>query len=120
MTNETTIETEYSVDEQIDAVIDRIDIVLHRHKKTFWLIVCMAVAIFIVSLSLLVIGLLKNDTAIVGSSAVIGFIYGSMRWILRLRREDIYLAVAPLLVKGLPPARAANEIEKLLERLRSN
>lgn len=106
------------IDSQINSAIERIDNVLNRHKKTYWIIIFMAMIIFIVAISLLVIGLLMESELILGCSTIIGGMYWAIKKISRIRKEDIYLAIAPKLARILPPEKASEEIIKMLERLR--
>ncbi|MEZ5357505.1 MAG: hypothetical protein R3F48_01660 [Candidatus Zixiibacteriota bacterium] len=107
-----------TIDSQIDSAIERIDDVLEMHKRTYWIIVFMALVVFVVAISLLVIGVLMESKFILGCSSIISGMYWAIKKITRIRKEDIYLAVVPRLVRILPPEKASDEIIKMLEGLR--
>ena len=105
--------------QQIDDALTRIDRVLNTNRQTVWHVVSMASVIFVLGVSLFVVGIKTGDWKILTPSAVItGLLYWPIDKILRIRKENIELAVVPALVRTLPPEKAAEEIVKLIEKLR--
>lgn len=107
------------IDKQILDALCRIDDVLERNKKIVWVVIIMALAIFVVGLLLLIIGFKSRDWRVLTPSAIItGLLYWPIKTLLKIRKENIEIAVVPALVKTLPPEKAAEEIIKLIEKIR--
>ncbi len=83
-----------------------------------WIVTWMAAAIFVIGISLLIVGVQAKDFRLVVPSAVLtGFLYWPINKILQIRKENIQLSVVPALIQTLPPEKAAEEIVKLIEKL---
>ena len=107
------------IEDQIQDAIDRIDSVLKRNEQTVWLVVAMSMIIFAIGLILLIIGFNSRDWRVLTPSALMtGLLYWPINKILQIRRENIQLAVVPALIRTLPPEKAAEEIIKLIEKLK--
>jgi hypothetical protein len=79
----------------------------------------MAVGIFIAGMSALTVAYMQRNPYIGGGGVLLnGFLYWPIREIVKLRRDNIILQVLPQLIAQLPPAEAANELKKLLTRIR--
>jgi hypothetical protein len=110
--------TEKALD-AIDQVAERFETALEHNRSTYRLILWMSGGIFVIGVSLLIIGVIKWDTLILAPSAIItGLLYWPIINLLKIRKANICLYISPALIKCLPAARAADEIEKLLEWLR--
>jgi len=108
-----------AINRQITEALDRIDQVLEGNKKLVWIVVIMALAIFALGLLLLIIGFNAGDWRILTPSAVVtALLYWPINKILKIRKENIELAVVPALVRTLPPEEAAEEIIKLIDKIR--
>ena len=107
------------VDKQIEEAINRIDEVLKRNVQMVNLVIFMSVIIFIIGAFLLVIGFRSDDWKILTPSALItGLLYWPINKIITIRKENIQLAVVPALIRTLPPEKAAEEIIKLIEKIK--
>lgn len=106
------------IDKQIADAVDRIDRVLEKNKNLVLTVVIMAVLIFALGMMLLIIGSTSGDWRILTPSAIVtGLLYWPINRVLRIRKENIALAVVPVLVKTLPPEQAAKEIVKLISKV---
>jgi hypothetical protein len=116
---DTTKQPNNIIDDQINEAIQRIDIVLERNIKIFWLVIVMSVFIFAVGTVLMVIGMQSNDWRLLVPSAFItGLLYWPINKIISIRKENIQLAVVPALIRMLPADKAAEQIIKLIENLK--
>lgn len=96
----------------------RIDEVLKKNRMHEVAIFLMAAAIFILGLSALVYGVLKNEVLIVAPATLINAaLYWPISQIKKMRKENITLAAIPSLISTLPPEEAARELVKLLDKI---
>lgn len=97
---------------------DRIDEVLKKNRVHEIAIFIMAAAIFILGLTALVYGIIKNETLIVAPATLINAaLYWPIQQIRKIRKENITLAAIPSLIATLPPEEAARELVKLLDKI---
>lgn len=107
------------IDKQIEEAITRIDQVLDRNIRLVWIVTTMSVVIFGIGASLMILGFQSGDWRILAPSALItALLYWPINKILTIRKENIQLAVVPALIKSLPPEKAAEEIIKLIDKLK--
>lgn len=112
-------ETTNITDQQIEDAIKRIDQVLQKNLQLVWIVIGMSIGIFFLGFVLFVIGFKNADWRILTPSALItGLLYWPINKILTIRKENIQLAVVPALIRTLPPEKAAEEIIKLIEKLK--
>ena len=103
----------------LKSINDRVDGALRQNARAEKVIIGLAVVIFAVGvLSILLAYRHTNPYIASGTALLQGFLYWPIAEIRRLRRENVSLQVAPVLVDSLPPNKAAEEIIKLLEFLR--
>ena len=93
--------------------------ILDRNQKIVWLVVSMALAIFILGISLLLIGITARDWRILTSSGIItAFLYWPINKILKIRMENIVLlSIALVPIEFLPPEKAAEQLLKIIDRI---
>ena len=100
------------------AMYDRLDHVLANNRRAENIIFVMSVFVFLIGAGLIIVGALNSEPAIYGPSIIIeGFLYWPIKEILKIRKENIALAAAPVLISTLPPEQAAKEMIKLLEKV---
>ncbi|MGA2269747.1 MAG: hypothetical protein ABSH44_14865 [Bryobacteraceae bacterium] len=97
----------------------RIDKALALNRRAEMLVIAMASCIFVLGVGIVVTAYrVKNPYITTAGIILQGFLYGPLREILKLRRDNLILQTLPVLISDLPPAQAAHEIAKLLEFLR--
>ncbi len=102
----------------IEEIVSRVDDVLTRNKRTEWLLISGTAALFIVGIAALVMALATREYIWgVPAAFTTFFLKWPIEQIHAIRRGNIALALAPLLIRELPPQNAATEIQKLLENL---
>jgi hypothetical protein len=102
----------------IDEILDRIDSVLKQNRKVEWTYIICTVVLFAVGIVCIVVALVtRNYVWSTPSAVTTGLLYKPLQEIKTIRQDNIALATAPMLIKQLPRAQAAAEIQKLLERL---
>jgi hypothetical protein len=81
-------------------------------------VLVMAVAIFVLGISLLLIGLISKDWKVAAPSPFItGFMYWPINKVLKIRMESMILTTALTLVEPLPPEAAADYMMKVIEMI---
>lgn len=105
----------------IDNIIKRIDEVHRQNRTTEVLLLVGTTILFICGITCFVLAIVKQEYAW-GAPPVIttGLLYFPLKEIKELRRKNIALATAPALISQLPKAKAAEEIQKLLQNLFGN
>ncbi len=100
------------------AMYDRIDGVLAQNRRAETIVLCMSIMIFVIGIGLIAAAM-ASDLPILYAPAVLldCFLYWPINKILAIRKENIALAAAPALIATLPPAKAATEMVKLLEKV---
>lgn len=102
----------------IAEIMSRIDDVLLQNRRIEWTYIGLTVALFGTGISCFVVALVTGQFAWSTPSAVTtGLLYWPLREIKDIRQKNIALATAPMLITQLPPAKAAEEIQKLLQNL---
>lgn len=102
----------------IDQLVVRVDEVLARNRRTESLIIVGTALLFLVGIAAVVSALVSGQYIwSLPSMFTTGFLGWPLRHIRAIRRENIALAMAPLLIDQLPPAEAAKELQKLIENL---
>ncbi len=97
---------------------NRIDDVLKKNRVHETTICIMAVAIFVLGLTALIYGIIKNEVLVVAPATLINAaLYWPIQQIKKIRKENITLAAIPSLIATLPPEDAARELVKLLEKI---
>jgi len=102
----------------VDDVLCRIDIVLRENKRIEWIYITLTVLLFGTGISCFLAALISGEFAWATPSAVTtGLLYWPLREIKDIRAKNIALATAPMLITQLPKAKAAEEIQKLLQSM---
>jgi hypothetical protein len=103
---------------QIEEIISRVDDVLTRNKRTEWLLISGTTILFLFGIASLGTAVLSGQYLwAIPSAFTTLFLKWPIEQIQAIRRGNIALALAPLLIRELPPLEAAAEIQKLLEKL---
>lgn len=99
-------------------ILQRIDSVLKENRKTEWLFITCTVVLFCLGIACIAIAIATRYFVWSTPSVVTtGLLYWPLREIKDIRRKNIALATAPMLIALLPKAKAAEQIQKLLENL---
>ncbi|MBU0533455.1 MAG: hypothetical protein KJ887_01460 [Candidatus Omnitrophica bacterium] len=99
-------------------IIERIDIVIKGNKKTEWIYIILSIILFLLGITCFIVALITREFAWSTPSVITTLlIYPSLKEILKIRQKNIALATAPILITQLPPDKAAEEIQKLLQTL---
>ena len=102
----------------INEVLSRIDVVLRDNKRIEWLYIGLTSLLFGAGISCFVAAFVSGQYAW-GTPSVVttGLLYWPLKEIKELRQKNIALATAPMLITQLPRAKAAEELQKLLQTL---
>lgn len=99
-------------------IIDRIDDVLKQNKRIEWAYILLTVALFGVGIACFITALVTGHFAwSTPSTITTGLLYWPLKEIKEIRQKNIALATAPMLITQLPKAKAAEEIQKLLQNM---
>lgn len=99
-------------------ILDRIDKVLKDNKRTENVYLILTVILFLMGIACIAYALIVGELAWSTPSAITtGFLYFPLKEIKLLRNKNVALATAPIIITQLPPAKAAVEIQKLLEHI---
>ncbi len=102
----------------IDEILTRIDLVIKQNKRIEWIYIILTMLLFGTGISCFVTALTTGNFAWSTPSAVTtGLLYWPLKEIKDIRQKNIALATAPMLITQLPKAKAAEEIQKLLQTL---
>ncbi|MFM9909172.1 MAG: hypothetical protein ACKVOW_07485 [Chitinophagaceae bacterium] len=102
----------------IEAILQRIDKVLKDNRNIELLYIVLTVILFLCGITCFIIAITTGNLVWSTPSAVTtGFLYFPLQEIKDLRKKNIALATAPILITQLPKAKAAEEIQKLLQNL---
>lgn len=105
----------------IEAILERIDLVLEENKRIEWIYIILTVLLFGTGIACFVSAIITQNFAWSSPSAITtGLLYWPLQEIKDIRAKNIALATAPLLITQLPKAKAAEEIQKLLQTLYGN
>lgn len=101
-----------------DPVLDRIDQVLRDNRRVETLFIVLASVLFLLGIAVFIVALAIREFIWASPSVITtALLYWPMNQIRRIRRENIALATAPVLIERLPPAEAAAQIQRMLEKL---
>jgi len=99
-------------------ILKRIDDVLLDNKRIESLYIILTVILFGTGITCFISALMTGQYLWSTPSAVTtGLLYWPLKEIKEIRRKNIALATAPVLITQLPRAKAAEEIQKLLQTL---
>ncbi|AGA78887.1 hypothetical protein [Echinicola vietnamensis] len=99
-------------------ILDRIDKVLRDNKRTENIYLFLTVLLFLSGIACIITALVTGELVWSTPSAVTtGFLYFPLKEIKVLRNKNVALATAPIIITQLPPDKAAEEIQKLLEHI---
>jgi hypothetical protein len=100
------------------AIIDRIDAVLKDNSRTEQTYLFLTIILFFLGISCFIVALATREFAWSSPSAITtGLLYWPLREIKDIRAKNIALATTPLPISQLPKNKAAEEIQKLIQRL---
>lgn len=101
-----------------EEILARIDDVLKQNKRIEWTYIILTILLFGTGISCFIVALVTGHFAWSTPSALTtGLLYWPLKEIKDIRQKNIALATAPMLITQLPKARAAEEIQKLLQTL---
>ena len=101
-----------------EEILRRIDKVLSENKRLEYIYLTLTSALFLTGIACFITALASGDFVWTTPSAVTtGLLYYPLKEIKDLRKMNIALATAPVLITQLPPDKAAAEIIKLLNNL---
>jgi len=101
-----------------EEILKRIDDVLKQNMRIEWTYIALTVLLFVTGISCFIVALVTRHFAWSTPSAITtGLLYWPLKEIKSIRQKNIALATAPMLITQLPKARAAEEIQKLLQTL---
>lgn len=101
-----------------DEILSRIDDVLTQNRRIEWTYIVLTVALFGTGISCFVVALVSGHFAWSAPSVITtGLLHWPLKEIKEIRQKNIALATAPMLITQLPKAKAAEEIQKLLQTL---
>lgn len=102
----------------LSQIILRIDEVLKQNKTTETLLLVGTSLLFICGITCFVLAIVRQEFAW-GTPPMVttGLLYFPIKEIKDLRKKNIALATAPVLINQLPKVKAAEEIQKLLQNL---
>lgn len=105
-------------DNQSDKLLERIDDVLKENRKEQYVLIGCTIALFLCGIACIVSALLTGEYLWSAPSAVTTYL---LRWpiekIQNIRRDNIALATAPAIINLLPRAQAAEQLQKLIQKL---
>jgi hypothetical protein len=102
----------------IEDTLARIDEVLRQNRKIEWTYIILTIALFACGIACIISALVTKEYAWSTPSVVTtGLLYWPLKEIKSIRRNNIALATAPILIATLPPQEAAREIQNLLHTL---
>jgi len=101
-----------------EEILARVDDVLKQNKRIEWTYIFLTVLLFGTGIACFVVALITGKFAWSTPSAITtGLLYWPLKEIKDIRQKNIALATAPALITLLPRAKAAEEIQKLLQTL---
>lgn len=102
----------------IEDTLARIDDVLRQNRKIEWTYIVLTVALFGCGIACIICALVTGQYAWSAPSAVTtGLLYWPLKEVKSIRKNNIALATAPILIATLPPREAAKELQNLLHTL---
>ena len=105
----------------IGQILERVDEVHKQNRTTEVLLLIGTSILFLCGITCFVLAIVNQEYAW-GAPPVVttGLLYFPLKEIKELRRKNIALATAPALISQLPKAKAAEEIQKLIQTLFGN
>lgn len=101
-----------------DEILARIDKVLRENKSLTIVYILMSVTLFILGITAIAYALYTGNLIYTAPSAFTSlFLAWPIQSVIKLREKNIALATVPILISTLPKAQAAEEIQKLIEKL---
>ena len=101
-----------------EEILSRIDLVIKANKRIEWTYIFLTIVLFGTGISCFFTALITGQFAWSAPSAITtGLLYWPLKEIKDIRQKNIALATAPMLITQLPKAKAAEEIQKLLQNL---
>lgn len=98
-----------------DEILSRVDSVLKENRKTEWIYIGLTAILFLSGIGCLISAIVTRAYVWATPSMVTTWL---LRWPLQeikdIRKKNIALATAPMLITQLPSDKAAEEIQKLL------
>jgi hypothetical protein len=102
----------------IEVTLARIDDVLRQNRKIEWTYIVLTVTLFVCGIACIICALITGKFIWSAPSTVTtGLLYWPLKEIKSIRRNNIALATAPVLIATLPPLESAKEIQILLHTL---
>jgi hypothetical protein len=102
----------------IQDTLGRIDQVLRQNRKIEWTYIILTVILFLCGIACIICALVTGKYAWSTPSVVTtALLYRPLKEIKSIRKNNIALATAPMLIATLPPLEAAKEIQNLLHTL---
>jgi hypothetical protein len=97
---------------------ERIDSVLRRHRWQEWLICALLALLFLAGLAFVAAALMSGDYGwSIPTAVTTFFLKWPLAWLMKIRRENVALGVAPAVIAALPEAEATRQLIKMLEAL---
>lgn len=105
----------------IEQILERVDEVHKQNRTTEILLLIGTSILFLCGITCFILAIVKQEYAW-GTPPVVttGLLYFPFKEIKELRKKNIALATAPALISQLPKAKAAEEIQKLIQTLFGN
>lgn len=105
----------------VEQILARIDEVHKQNRTTEILLLVGTSALFLCGITCFILAIVNEQYAWGAPPAITtGFLYFPLKEIKDLRKKNIALATAPVLISQLPKDKAAEEIQKLLQNLFGN
>ncbi|MFT5717186.1 MAG: hypothetical protein ACI9T7_001372 [Oleiphilaceae bacterium] len=101
-----------------DEILSRIDDVLKDNKRIEWTYIILTIALFGTGIACFIVALTSGQFAWSTPSIITtGLLHWPLKEIKGIRQKNIALATAPMLITQLPKAKAAEEMQKLIQTL---
>jgi len=103
---------------QIEEILQRIDLVLKENRRIESTYILLTIVLFLCGIACIVCALATGSYLwSTPSTVTTGLLYWPLKEIKRIRRSNISLATAPILIATLPSDQAAKEIQLLIHTL---
>ena len=104
----------------IEAINQRIDEVIVQNRNSYYTVIFMSVGIFLLGVALLIVEIILEKTILIGFTIAVNLLlYWPIKSVLRIRRENVSLAVTLTVLQTCRDEDvAASEIQKLLAFMR--
>ena len=103
----------------LNATNARIDEALATNRKWEMLAAMMAVVIFVLAITIIVVGIWRGYLyASAVAAGLSPLLYFALKEIGKIRRDNVLLQCLPALLEGLPPEKRAEVLIKLMQELR--